>query len=429
MDYIKYVLAIGDGSAPAKVIDQINGGQATSIIFAVKSTNLEECKTVADTIAQIFNRFMFTFPTKIAMENIDAEIRNKGDWRDDERSGCLEYTHYVYGYALPKDYETWSVDTGSYRDNLDNYNVFYIGRGQNNRFVDHVQEAIDGLRITKGNGTDEIGKRQKIQQFLLSESFDAGRQLVRKICHFKGRYALAQYAAAEHFLINYCYGVYELENLTRGDQKTRGSDCVWLCRPRRLESGDSVWNEMIREFSTNSGRRKIQKLTCELLVAETNAYFNAFPIQSLPKNITLNSPLAITDGRDAYYSLGLLGQKRETFFHIQLKLSNKETGVRINLRKAADDKPAAFSDRIAKVFFGGNLHEAKKHISIEGKPDAYFKPCTKNSKGKQDTWFDLRSPDDRRYDPRGTPLGRVASSSDFYSFCDALRVLSDLTNK
>lgn len=429
MHYTKYVLAVADGSAPAKVIDQINGGQATSVIFAVKSTNLEECKTVADTIAEIFNQFIFSFPNKTGMGDIDAAIRTKGDWREDEPFSYADYTHYVYGYALPKNYEEWRCDTGSYRDNLDNYNVFYIGRGQNNRFVDHVKEAVDGLGITKGHGTDEVGKRQKIQQFLLSESFDVGRKLVRKICHFKGRYASAQYAAAENFLITYCYGVYELENLKRGDGNILGSDCVWLCRPKDLVGGDLIWREVLQEFPTIGQERIRQKLERELTVAEINAHFNAFPIQSLPKNLVANSPIAISDGRDAYYSLSLLGQGRQPLLHIQLKLSNKEAGVRLNLRKAADDKPEKFSSMIAKMFFGGNLHEAQKHISIEGKPDAYFKPCTKNSKGKQDTWFDLRLPDDRRYDLRGTPLGQAASGSDLYSFCDALRVLSGLANK
>lgn len=425
--YTKYVLALARGSAPAKVIDHIEGNDASSIIFAVRSVDPNECQAVAKTVAQIFNQFMFSFANKIGSGTTDEVIRNKGDWREDASFGYGIYTHYVYGYALPKNYDTWSADLGSYRDDLNNYDMFYIGRGQNARLTDHIEEAIDGLKATNLNGIVEAGKCRKIQSFLLLESLIAGPKLVRKICRFRGEYAAAKYAAAENFLINYCYGVYELENLKRGDESVRTSQAVWLSQPRRMFGGEVVWREILQEFSKLRGRRVVrQKLASELTVAEMNAQFQIFPVRELPANIILNTPIAMSDGVDAFYSLNLLGPNLEPLLHIQLNLSHKEVGVCINLRKVESDSPLIFSSRIADLFFDGNIDEARRYIGIEGRPTAYFKPCIKDQKKGKDTWFDLRTPNERRYDLSGAPLGLVTGTTDYSSFCDALGLLSNL---
>jgi hypothetical protein len=383
---------------------------------------------VAKTIANLFNCFIHNFPN--LYEQTQSILRKHRDWSVDEEDP--ECTHYVYAYASPQRYEDWKGSEPSYQNDLNNHSVFYIGRGQNLRFSDHILEAKSGLvshfpkRKTTSN---EIGKLKKIQDFVLAEWETIGSKMVRKVARFYGPYAAAQFAACEYFLINHWCGVYNLENLTRGDTRVKDSSCEWFSIPKSSRLENDRAQNLINHFKSSGLQAVTQGLKRELIINEVNSEFKKFPLVKLLKQvggINVQSEKAIQNGKDAFYPLVLHNYVGTPLVLIQLKLSDKYSGVCINLRRLKGDTLAVFIKRVAEMFFAGAEDIAAVHIK-DIKTDPYFKPCAPIGKsGKDDIWFDLRRPDEPEYDIAETALFLAAKVTTNQSLYGALNLIIGL---
>lgn len=419
MKNIRYVLSVANGASPAKVTKEIQGNQIASVLFMVNSPDEHESEVIAKTIAALFNGLIHNF--KADLNEISANIRSYDDWsgRDDEDNA----THYVYGYAIPNDYLTWALSEPSYKNSLKNNRIFYIGRGQNSRLSEHITESIKDLSMGSGRAAPlEAGKVRTIQEFLLLESEPTGMQLVRKLAEFHGPYALAQYAAAEYFLINYWIGVYFLENLTRGDKKIKGSASEWVCRPKYLPGNSSSWEQLVQQFPMKGLKAAKQPLAPRLINDEINIIYKKFPLtnfNALTSGFTINNKNAISDGTDAFYQLTLHNTAGDKLMYLQLKLSDSKTGICLNMRPIDDDpKAALFKKRIAKMFNSSPVSN-EKH-------SPYFKPVAKGNIKKQDIWFDFRGPVQLKYDISDTALSRASGVTDNQSLYEILNLISSL---
>jgi hypothetical protein len=426
MSYTRFILSIGSGSCRAKVVSEVNKDQFASVIFMVKSSDLKECEVVAKTIASLSDNLINNF--KNDCEGIEAQIREHQDWSEYE--DLLDSTHYVYAYATPKNYHEWKLEESSYKNNLINHHIFYIGRGQNLRLNDHIIEAIDNLAKSpvENAGNLEIGKIRAIQDFLLLENLTTGNKLVRKVAQFYGKYANTQYAATEYFLINNWLGIYQLENLTRGDTKVTGTTCEWICRPRAISGNTIAWGKIVANFQNTGIKAATQGLKRELIKAEVNSEFKKFPlpnISNIASGLTIDNMNAIDNQTDAFYLLTLHNSLNMPLVHIHLKLSDKHTGVCINIRPLDGDPLKTFIKRIAGIFFSRCEVDATPHIKNPGDP--YFKPCVRGGvNGRNDIWFDFRKPRSQDYDISNSPLSHATSTSSNQSLYSTLKLISDL---
>lgn len=428
MHFTKLVVSIARGASPAKVVDDVTEAQSSSVLFVVRSTDLEECEVVAKTIANLFNGFIHNFPS--VYEPTHSILRKHRDWSADEQDS--ECTHYVYAYASPQDYQDWKGSEPSYRNDLSNHHVFYIGRGQNQRLADHISEAKSGLIShfpKRKTAAIEIGKLKKIQDFVFAEWESIASKMVRKVAKFYGPYAVAQFAASEYFLINHWCGVYNLENLTRGDTRVKGSSCEWFSIPKSSRLENDRAQNLISHFKSSGLQAVTQGLKRELIINEVNSEFKKFPLSKLltqVRGLTVESEKAIQNGKDAFYPLVLNNHIGTPLILIQLKLSDKYSGVCINLRRLKGDALTVFIKRVAQIFFAGAEDTAALHIK-DIKTDPYFKPCAPIGKsGKDDIWFDLRRPDDPEYDIAETALALAAKEAANQSLYGALSLISGL---
>ena len=62
MQFTKLVVSIARGASPARVVDDVTDAQSSSVLFIVRSVDLEECEVVAKMIANLFNCFIHKFP-------------------------------------------------------------------------------------------------------------------------------------------------------------------------------------------------------------------------------------------------------------------------------------------------------------------------------------------------------------------------------
>ena len=378
------------------------------------------------TIAALFNRLIHDFTADV--NGLEVEIRGHNDWSERGDHYPLR-AYYVYGYATPNDYTDWKFSEPSYKNNLRNHRLFYIGRGQNFRLNEHIAESIRNLsgenfqRLTPL----EIGKVRTIQEFLLLESESVGNQMVRTLAEFSGPYAEAQYAATEYFLINNWLGIYQLENLTRGDTKVTGTTCEWICRPRAISGNTIAWGKIVANFQNTGIKAATQGLKRELIKAEVNSEFKKFPlpnISNIASGLTIDNMRAIDNQTDAFYLLTLHNSLNMPLVHIHLRLSDKHTGVCINIRPLDGDR-LRFTQRIAGIFFSRCEVDATPHIKHP--EDPYFKPCVRGGiNGRNDIWFDFRKPDSQDYDISNTPLSHATGITDNQSLYSTLRLISDL---
>jgi hypothetical protein len=424
---VRYVVT-PDDVASAEVVDAVDEAQIGSVIFAVNSPVENECIVVAETISAVFNRFIHENFQEWPEDVIEGYARGFGDWSEDGILFLPEDHRYVYAYATPRNFDEWSTSEPPYRENLENYEVFYVGRGRNDRIFDHLRMAVGDL--TGSSISEESGKIRRIQDFLLRQSLESGKTIARKICYFWGDFAHLKYAAVEHFLINYWCGVYTLENLTRGDEMflERGSgqksQCAWLCRPKTLAGGNVAWIEAVREFPARGRRGMRQSVARNICVAEVNSHFETFPI-GFPELLNLtfaNESRAISDGTDAFYSIVWRDSNDQAFLHLQLLLSYQETGVRVNFRRVKNDSLEGFIKKIGDVFFDQNANEARIYVRNAGSP--YFKPFARAGNGRDDIFFDFRSPE-KLYDLSGTHFARRFGINTPTSFPDIMRFINN----
>jgi len=423
MSYTKFVISIRSNIAPAKVVDRLTDEELSSLIFMVKSDDPRESEIVANTIANISNCFINKFP-KSEIPGTNCRIRNYNDWSNDIYNP--EYSHYVYAYATPSKYKDWVYSEESYKLDLKNHQVFYIGRGKTaNRNYDHIKDSINNL-VNHQPINPEIGKINKIQAFLKKECEEIGKKLVRKVIEINGNYADAQHAAAEFFLINNWIGVYKLENKTRGDTSIGGSTCQWISIPIMSQLKIDDRRTLIDDFTnTNKDTRRVQ---LSLVISELNNLFKQFPPLNLMNNlagISTNQidPLkAVIYNNDAVYSFFLKNKQNKDLVKLQLKLSEKQTGVCFNVRKLENDTLQIFTKKIADIFFNGSIEEA--HLKIKNPKDPYFKPLSNNGK---DIFFDFLSPELLAYDISDTTLFSNHKILSQQSLISALKIISDLS--
>jgi len=402
--------------AVARVIESSMGAVPSviaggSVIFAVRSKNEAQCRAISTAVLDLNNLWLAGVSDHVASST--NTVRPSGNWEPNNDTLPASKTEYIYVYAKPKPAHLLAMS-----------DVFYIGRGINNRWLSHVRESKDYR--TNTNETDPLDtlKHQAIEQALetarVAESSSAIREnwarenLVRRIAHFMGEFSREQSEAVENFLINYWVGVFFLANKTRGN--SQHNDAEWISYPRVIRQ-QQAWDNVVRIFS--EGGSVTQGPINMLLSEELNSIFTAGPINWSPTPIVDDSGapstyLAPVDERfstnktDVFANYHIV-RRGEPFLKLHLKMGNKDTGAVINIR-SLDGDHRNFDQKIVDTFFSGSTVTAKPFIKAPG-AEAYFKPCA-NPVGKRqvDVPFDLRQPTHANLICAGAPILRGSQS-------------------
>lgn len=334
------------------------------VVFAVRSQDENYSQAVAQAICDVSNIWVFGNGTSTSLAN-DDYVRACGEWshEGDLLGGGLGKSHYVYGYASAECMRTGGVDVGK---------IFYIGRGIGGRMLQHLDLGSD-----EADNPDEISKRARIRQelnihfndrgYTLNEARQAG--LVHQIARFTGRYKSAQTDAVEKFLITHWCGVYDLTNLTRGNKSRAGG--TWIVRPKKVMSTSQVWRELLSEFIHGGNQRQVQQralLVEEIAANEPSSWQKLVDTLSVLGGITPITEGFTSDGTDAHAKFYLLDNKGKPLFVVQLRLSEREAGVCVNIRPVSGEH-REFSRNIIHYFGESTSHR----ISVSG-PSTYFKP-------------------------------------------------------
>jgi hypothetical protein len=382
-----------------------------NVIFAVRSKDEAQCRAISTAILDLNNIWIAG-----ALNHREAgghTVRPRGNWQPNDDASPASKAEYVYVYAKP-----------STAHLLDISNIFYIGRGINNRWLSHVRDSEDYRLNT--NETDPLDtlKFQTIEQTLelagVAESSSSARRdwarknLVRRIAHFTGEFSREQSEAVENFLINYWIGVFYLANKTRGNSHL--NDAEWISYPRLIRQKEP-WDNIVRIFS---GAGSVTQGPLNLLLREElNSMFTAGPGNWSPSPIlddggTSSTRLVPVDQRfstnktDVFANYHIV-RRDVPLLKLHLKMGKKDTGAVINIRPLDGDHKN-FEKKIADTFFNGAAVVAKPFIKAPG-PDAYFKPCADPSGKKQvDVPFDLRQPIHANLISEGAPILRGSRS-------------------
>ncbi len=247
----------------------------SAVFFVIKDEDTYRAQAIARAVKDVHDIWMHALaqPSSAGPGN---QIRKHGDWSEDGGLVIHEDDFYVYAYALPRDMNAWELaEATGYPDRtFANYALQYIGKGQNDRWLNHIHEANRHGKATAAGPLDPLrkGKLLMIRNFLESQSATTGKKLVRKIAVFSGAYAEEKYSAVEHLLINGWVGVYRLKNLNRGDTGINAS--AFACRSASLSGSHTVWQDILKDFpeATSHGLLEAMlRLLYELIVSESFA--------------------------------------------------------------------------------------------------------------------------------------------------------------
>ena len=309
----------------------------------------------------------------------------------------LDGEQYVYGY-----FENSDEPGGQ--------NCFYIGKGSRDRWLQHVADRA--TRTAKERKIDAWIEAQHLGapiahpdgQPLMRPVHDliqlAQHQLVRLIGRWHGEYAEACAFAAEYALIRGKLGVYNLTNLTSGND--RFGEMRFLVRDAGLNLSEGaackIWTQAAKTFAENPADPKLENNFRPLLHLLGNARFleglddrlatvELIPHQKKAKVIASTSPPAHHRAEGASGACVTYMPTDDRPIRIQLGLSLSEAGTIINIRPRCNTVNGR--DRYMKFMQNVNLNGfTHEHIRNQNVAP-YFKPFATDGKGKNDTLFPL----------------------------------------
>lgn len=407
------------------------------VYFCVQSENENEALAVANAVKIVHDSFKTGLEPSYTDSAFQLGINKKGvglncavvppiEWGRDERDA--DERLYVYLYASPTTLEDWLLNPFALWIDP---KIFYIGKGRDRRRFEHINEAINDLTVdTSASSSLEKRKVRKIQEVMLRSAEESAHGLVRRVAFFSGEHADAMYSAVEHYLINHLYGVYNLTNKNRGSNTCEHSDASWMSRPYGVLPSSTVWTDMVTDYAKNGLKAKTQSRLRDMVSVELNAHFPIFPFDRLVNsvgNLSAEKESVVTNGTDASYNLFVLNVQHFPVLKVQLKASDKDTGVCINLRPVdgTAESREVFYSTIAECFFCCPVNELDpKKFGLFGSSGTYFKPFKNTGVTEKDLWFDIRDIESQDYAlPFGASFfGELMPCR--FSLVDALRIIA-----
>jgi hypothetical protein len=311
-------------------------------------------------------------------------------------------SHYVYAYFADETPLSWG-------------NCFYVGKGLNLRWLDHVKarapsktkpaSSLKEAMIDKW--VSELGLNGALRPSALSKL--AANRLVYKLGQWTGPYSELQSFAAEYFLITCQLGPYALSNRTQGNSSVSevrilGRNAgLFMHNPAHVR----VWTRAVAQvFSDPFAKILSNRIEPGLHLLANQAYLA--DLASSLAEIDLH-PEAMSSARrtdleetPAHYSVEGAADPCLTFsthddrpYRFQLKLSMHSADVMVNVRSKLDGVAGArrfeayFRDHMIAGRPLSDCYGGKSPISLSGSPDPYFKPFAKDANGKADTKFSI----------------------------------------
>lgn len=384
--------------------------EGKKVLFAVRSQDEAKCLAIANAIVDVHNIWIKGIGGHQAEDG--NEIRPHGCWAPNADKKPPLNTEYIYVYATPDIPNSLNFD-----------NIFYIGRGVKDRWLDHINQAHKKRQLAADVNALDFLKIKKINKSLQERGMENNRlaekkqwaqlNMVRRIAHFYGDYAKERCDAVENFLINYWIGVFDLANENRGYSNFEKNDFEWITYPRAILD-IQPWTDIVRIFC--NGQSVTQGPSNQLLAQEINSVFSRGEWSWRPVQV-LNSanpatrlepilPEFTTNNTDVFFGYRLL-KENESYLILHLKNKKSGTGVCINLRRVdRSETLESFVAKIREIFFSGDreaLWDIERYIK-DKRNDPYFKPCANLGNGKQEVNFDLRNLANSSIVKTGAPL-------------------------
>jgi hypothetical protein len=358
-----------------ELVSSFNQINSDSTLFVAQDENEEKLKAALDAAKEAFR-----------LE--DKNLKNSQFHQDN----CSHYTYMYFGQpSLP-----------SMRS------VFYVGKGKGSRWTDHIKSSLK-----KNNLITPNQKERFIDAWIknhLKENPNSSQNVVkkaenffvRKIGQWSDKYSELKSFTMEYVLIAGRLGVFELANDTGGNSII--DNLKLLVLPANLDmsidGNRQLWNRAIKEFEKNnhnylepalyfcSAKKIVEEITEKILALD----FLPQPMTNGRKDIVHMPSHCAFDGasdQSLYFRT-----KNVLPFCIQLLLSKKEAGVRINLRpyqKTLRDFKEFdfFLNQVAIDQKNLNsYYDEKLQIRNKGR-DAYFKPFARDCQGSKDPVFPI----------------------------------------
>jgi len=285
--------------------------------------------------------------------------------------------------------------------------IFYVGKGKGTRWTQHVSDQLnkDISLVTNKKElliNDWIKGQHNENEFSSKSIVNKSKNLlVRKIGQWCDQYSEASAFTMEHVLISGLIGVFDLAN-GNGGQSTYKSLNL-LVKPAKLDTtipaNSKLWNKAIKKFETNNHSSLIpflylcsaKKIVDEITKKLFSLNLIPYPIPYGRKEIDhMPSHCAVVGAGDQslYFRT-----KNEHPFCLQLKLSKKEAGFKINLKPLQRTLNGFkdfkfFLNEVSNQKNQNSNFKIKFQIKKEG-GDAYFKPFAPDGKGRKDPVFPI----------------------------------------
>ncbi len=301
---------------------------------------------------------------------------------------------------------------------------FYIGKGRNKRWIDHIKQRADNA--AKGippKGDKETAIQSwinRLPEFSSKElAKKAAGSFVRKVGAWRGGYAEIQSYVVEYFLIAHHLGPHAISNGTGGYME---NDKVYaLARPAIFDQDNAIhkayWEGTVDEFCKfpqTKNNRSLWKpalllLHAEKMIDQLDAQLASVDITPhdmhnngrLSPEMMLRPHCQVDGSGDATINYSMPSQSP---YRLQLKLSATTNEVRINMRPqqpgaAASQEFQDYIDNLAmdeceafgcRVCIGPLEALYGEHDPIkdrDGKP--FFKPFAQDARGARSPWFDI----------------------------------------
>lgn len=336
---------------------------------------------------------------------------SRGEDRDGPRDVCEAVSgvinHHLLGLQLPQplwgrfmgangpglDLTRGSYYTYVYSDPDDPYDSFYCGKGRGGRWRAHFDVA---QRLNRGEAVDatdtiETAKLNRIRRHLNETPNLQAEDLCRVIAAFHGPHAEAQSFAAEQYLIQGAFGVFNLTNLNGGQGRDGG--LRWQSRPKDFDGNPEAmgfWRGLLErglangipEFSVQDKASLIRHQIPGDLMDRLAALVR--PLTGRPDTIQW-LPLGISPEGDLSIEANVLG----TPTCLQLVFGWRDLECRINLRPgprvAVGDVRRetfeAFANYVTAIWPNAKIRNRRKH--------PYLKPFAPGQVGIADVDFSM----------------------------------------